>query len=235
MGQNPRLQALDFEAEIQYSSRNLPHWFQPGVATFVTFRAADSMPQVALKRWDEQQRLFLKTHDIHCDNERTAQAQLPSALRMQFRRFRISSFNKLLDKAYGECALRRSEVAQIVAETLWAFDGVRYDLDCFVVMPNHVHVLVGIRSGWELRAECDNWLHYSALRVNQLLGRSGAFWQDEPFDHCIRSPEQFEWTRRYIWRNPHVARLRRGEFFYWRSPNRSNDSAGRSNIGPGEK
>ncbi|MGN6544914.1 MAG: transposase [Aureliella sp.] len=221
MAQNPRFQALDLEAEIQYSARNLPHWFQPGVATFVTFRTADSMPQAALKRWAEQQQLFLKTHNVHARNERLALAQMRSPLREQFKRFRISSFHKLLDKAYGERLLRRREVAQIVAEKLWAFDGVRYDLDSFVIMPNHVHVLVAIRKGWELRSECDNWLHYSALLINELLGRSGSFWQDEPFDHCVRSLEQFEWTRRYIWRNPRVARLARGQYFYWQSPNRA--------------
>lgn len=222
MHEDSRLRALDLEAEIEYSRRKLPHWFQPGVATFVTFRTIDSMPQAALERWTEQQQLFLKTHQVDRSLDKGSIGKLSPSLRQQFKRFRISSFNKLLDKAYGQCLLRRRDVARIVAETLWAFDGQRYDLDCFVIMPNHVHVLVGFRRGWELRAQCDNWLHYSALKINQLLGSSGSVWQPEPFDHCVRSLEQFEWTRNYIWRNPHVARLRKDEYVHWQSP-----SAGR--------
>lgn len=218
MNDDSRLRALDFSADIERSARKLPHWFQPGVATFVTFRTIDSMPQSALKRWDEQQRLFLKSHQADCSPDRAAIASLSAELRQQFKRFRVTSFNKLLDKAYGQCILRRRDVASIVAETLCSFDGERYDLDCFVIMPNHVHVLVGIRSGYELRAQCDNWLHYSALRINELLSSSGSVWQAEPFDHCVRSLEQFEWTRRYIWRNPRVARLRKNEYLYWQSP-----------------
>lgn len=217
MVQEPRLHALDYGAEIDRSTRTLPHWFQPGVATFVTFRAADSMPRAAIERWQEQQRLFLKTHNLSRDLDDASIAKLPDPIRTQFKRFRTSSFNRALDKGHGKCELRRREIQSIVAEKLWWFDRVRYDLDCFVIMPNHVHVIVGIRQGWHLRAECDNWLHYSAVRINKLLNRTGSFWQPEPFDHCLRSAEQLQWTRRYIWRNPIVAHVRPDEYLYWQS------------------
>lgn len=142
-----RLHALDCEAEILHSRRSLPHWFQPHAATFVTFRTADSMPQSAVQRWLEQQRLFLKTHKINVELTDAGIAKLPPHLAKQFKRFRTSSFNKLLDKSFGACELRSAEIASVVAEKLWFFNGVRYDLDCFVVMPNHVHVIVGIRRG----------------------------------------------------------------------------------------
>ena len=46
--------ALDREADIQVSERNLPHWFQVGAATFVTFRTADSLPGEVLLRMERE-------------------------------------------------------------------------------------------------------------------------------------------------------------------------------------
>lgn len=227
MADRARLHALDIGAEIYRSERMLPHWFQPGAATFVTFRTADSMPRAAIDRWVEKQRLFLRTHNLDCQPTPREIAKLPPAIQRQFKRLCTSSFNKLLDNGYGRCELRRPEIASIVAEKLWFFDGERYDLDCFVIMPNHVHLVAAIREGWDLREECDNWLHYSAIRINQVLDQSGSFWQPEPFDHCLRSVEQLEWTRRYIRRNPLAARLRRGDYFYWQQTDQPSSGTAR--------
>ncbi len=49
-----------------------------------------------------------------------------------------------------------------------------------------------------------------------MLGRSGELWQGEPFDHVVRSPEQFEYLQGYIDNNPLKAKLRDGEFTLWR-------------------
>src|SRR5690606_28274133 len=118
---------------------------------------------------------------------------------------------------HGECVLKRPTLATIVADTLKYFDGDRYDLDCLVVMPNHVQLLVQFRQGTTLGEQTKIWLRYSARLINDQLGRNGKFWQSEPFDHLIRSAEQFEYVRRYIAHNPAKANLRQGEFLYWSS------------------
>ena len=56
--------ALDREAEIQISERHLPHWFQPGVAVFVTFRTADSMPASVIARWRDELGEWLKRESL---------------------------------------------------------------------------------------------------------------------------------------------------------------------------
>ena len=53
--------------------------------------------------------------------------------------------------------------------------------------------------------QCDSWLHYTAVRINQAIDEKGKFWQQEPFDHLVRNPEQYEYLRRYIAENPHKA------------------------------
>jgi putative transposase len=63
---------------------------------------------------------------------------------------------------------------------------------------------------------CQNWKHYTARQINTALATSGHFWQPESFDHLVRSPEQFEYLRTYIERNPIVACLRQDEFRHYR-------------------
>jgi len=55
---------------------------------------------------------------------------------------------------------------------------------------------------------------YTATRINRVLGRRGRFWQEESFDHLVRSLEEFKYLRRYIAENPVRAKLRDGEFLY---------------------
>jgi len=103
----------------------------------------------------------------------------------------------------------------MVGDALLYFHGDRYDLDCFVVMPNHVHLMVQFRASTTLSAQTDRWLRYTARKINQRLNRQGPFWQSEPFDHLVRSATQFEYLRRYIRENPNKANLQPGEYLYW--------------------
>jgi type I restriction enzyme R subunit len=67
-----------------------------------------------------------------------------------------------------------------------------------------------------MEKQFDSWLHYTAFRINPRIGAKGHFWQQEPFDHLVRSPEQYEYLRDYIAMNPEKARLQPGEFYYRR-------------------
>jgi REP element-mobilizing transposase RayT len=102
-----------------------------------------------------------------------------------------------------------------LGKTLRFFDGERYALEAFVVMPNHVHVLVTPREEHGLSEILHSWKSYSAKEINKLVSRGGMLWQKESYDHLVRSEEQFAHYRRYIRENPIKARLREGDFLWW--------------------
>ncbi len=119
-----------------------------------------------------------------------------------------------LDECLGACVLKRPELAQIVSDSLLYFDGDRYRMGDFIVMPNHVHMLAAFPTADVMEKQFDSWMHYTARLINRELGTRGRFWQQEPFDHLVRSPEQYDYLRRYIRENPTKANLRSHEFLY---------------------
>ena len=205
---------FDKNAEMIRTQRDLPHWFQPGTLTFVTFRTADSLPQATLQLWYRQQVDWLDRIGISATRETLNQlvSDLPEDKQNSFLKRKNQVWNDYLDLGYGKCLLKQPEIANIVADAMRFFDGQRYNLDRFVIMPNHVHVIVQFREGFPLRKQTDSWLRFSATQINQLLGLKGSFWQPEPFDHLIRSLDQFEYLRDYVWDNPTKAGLKEGEF-----------------------
>jgi len=121
-----------------------------------------------------------------------------------------------LDSCHGRCLLKRPELSKIVADALLHFDGQRYRMGDFIVMPNHVHLLAVFSTAEAMKAQCDSWLHYTAFRINQALNEKGKLWQQEPFDHLVRSPQQYDYLRQYIADNPSKAGLKPGEYHYRR-------------------
>ncbi len=86
-------------------------------------------------------------------------------------------------------------------------------------MPNHVHAIVQFRPDADLKTISESWMRYTARQINRVNSGTGAFWQPEPFDHTIRSYEQFLNLQDYIADNPRKANLKEGEYLYWeRSP-----------------
>ena len=95
------------------------------------------------------------------------------------------------------------------------YNGNKYDLDSFVIMPNHVHAIVQFRAGAALDTISQTWMRYTARQINFEANRSGRFWQPEPFDHIIRNEKQFRYLQTYIADNPRKANLSDGKFLYW--------------------
>jgi len=83
-------------------------------------------------------------------------------------------------------------------------------------MPNHVHLLAVFSTPELLKEQCDSWQHFTAVQINQAIGSKGKFWQQEPFDHLVRSVEQYNYLRKYIADNPIKASLKPGEYLYRR-------------------
>jgi type I restriction enzyme R subunit len=143
---------------------------------------------------------------------------LSAELQKEFRREFSERWHDELDACHGECVLRRPEMARIVADSLRHFDEDRYVLTDFVVMPNHVHVLAAFPDEAAMLAQCESWKHFTAAAINRLLRRRGRFWEQDGFDHLVRSEESFEYYRRYIAANPSKARLQIGEFIHFSKP-----------------
>jgi REP element-mobilizing transposase RayT len=112
-----------------------------------------------------------------------------------------------LDHGYGECHLRNPRVAEMVQNSLLFFDRERYRLSAWVVMPNHVHMLLTPCENQDVSAILHSLKSYTANEANKLLGRSGHFWQTESFDRWIRDAEHFARVVAYIENNPVKARL----------------------------
>ena len=114
--------------------------------------------------------------------------------------------------------LRDERVADVVAAGIKrvAEDGL-CRVHAWVVMPNHVHVLMEPRAS--LGAITKRLKGTTARAANSILGRTGKyFWQDESFDHWVRDEAQFAKIKRYIERNPVAAGLvARGEDWKWSS------------------
>ena len=211
------LQVFDPRQGFAVLERKLPHWSQAGTVCFITWRALDSMPKSVLNRWYADREDWLRRRGIdpkgidwksHFD-------QLGPDLRSEFVRTFSERWHRSLDACHGACVLKRPDLSEIVGESLRKFDGERYELTDYVVMPNHVHMMAAFVSEEGMLAQCEGWKHFQAVQLNRQLGASGRFWQQDGFDHLVRSLEQFEAFRRYIARNPEMARLREGEFRHY--------------------
>jgi type I restriction enzyme R subunit len=211
---------FDPKAETRIAVRNLPHWYQPGVTYFITFRTDDSFPAPISNLWHQRREDWLGRHGVDplLPDLSARLRGLPEAQQRQFHREFSPQFMEHLDKGHGACILGRPELAQIVANGLHHFDGQRYHLGDYVVMPNHVHLLVCLLGDTDLEEQCYSWKKFTAAAINRQWGRQGRFWHEESFDHLVRNPEQFDNFRKYIADNPLKAGLRPGEYLYWRRP-----------------
>jgi putative transposase len=208
---------FDRDGERLVDRHNLPHWAQTGVITFITFRTKDSIPARVLKRWEQEKQEWLRVRGIQTTAHWSkVLPKLDPSVRSAFFREFNRTREEYLDTCQGRCLLRNPELAMIVAESLQHFDSDRYRMGDFVVMPNHVHVLCAFERPEQMRAQLDSWLHYTAFRINRAIKEKGSFWQEEPFDHLVRTLEQYEYLRKYIADNPAKAGLRPGEYVYHR-------------------
>ena len=173
--------------EAGWHSRGyLPHFDGAALPQFITYHLADSIPAKVIKRWKEEFKL------LEYEQER---------ILLQRR------IEKYLDCGFGELLLKDVRVAGMVQNSLLNFDGSRYRLFAWVVMPNHLHSLLTRFEDWELKDILHSIKSYTAHEANKLLHRKGQFWIEDYFDRYIRDEEHFQQTVDYIEMNPVKARL----------------------------
>jgi valyl-tRNA synthetase len=178
----------------------LPHWIRTGAMYAVTFHLADSLPADVLERWRAERDRIV--HQAEAQGR-----ELTSHERRELARLYCDHVESYLNAGHGQCCLREPKVAELVANALKRFDGERYDLIAWAVMPNHVHAVLKPYEGIELPDILHSWKSYTASRANELLGHTGAFWQSEYYDHLIRDQEDFIHQVNYILSNPTKAGL----------------------------
>ncbi|MCX6969727.1 MAG: class I tRNA ligase family protein [Verrucomicrobia bacterium] len=183
--------------EIKIHERNLPHWEQDSKYYFVTWRLADSIPADVVKGWNLEADAWLTNH----------RQPLSAEEQEEFHDLFSNRIEEALDAGRGSCLLNDPAVASLVESALKHFDGDRYDLSAFVVMPNHVHVLFRLREGQDLAKTLHSWKSFTAHGINKALNRQGAVWQEEYFDRLIRDDGHFSKLVEYIVNNPHRAGL----------------------------
>ncbi len=202
-------QPFDREAERAEYRRHLPHWIQSGCTYFVTFRLIDSLPQSQLREWREERQLWLRARGLQLPADLP---KLSTGEQREYHRHFTRRWHEWLDAGYGDCLLREARFAEVVSNALLFFDGQRYALGDFGLMPNHVHLLITPLGGYAPGQLLQSVKRYSAREINKLRGETGSVWMTESFDHLVRSLEQLAHYRRYIRENPEKAGLREGEY-----------------------
>jgi Rad3-related DNA helicase/REP element-mobilizing transposase RayT len=193
---------FDTCASVGKTARHLPHWHQDGCTYFVTFGLADSIPKGKLIQWQIELREWLRQHP----EPRTPDQE------KEYAELFAERFHRWLDDCMGECWLRQPKISAIVEEALRFFDNQRYWLGHFVVMPNHVHVLVRPLGEHTLSQILHSWKSFTAKQINAVLGREGHVWQDESFDCIVRDESALEKFSAYVQENPAKAQLPEGKF-----------------------
>ncbi len=175
---------------MSYYHRVLPHWDPDGAFLFVTWRLFGSLPRTA--------------------NGNSAVSPGRAFVLM----------DRQLDRAgFGPVWLRDTRIARSIVEALrFAQDELRLcELRSYVVMPNHVHVL--LRPNVPLARVTKSIKGYTAREANKLLQRTGQpFWQYESYDHWVRNNSDLQRIVRYIESNPVTAAfVRSPEHWPWSS------------------
>jgi putative transposase len=186
---------------MAFYRRNLPHWHPEEKALFITWRLHGSLPR--------------RHRDVN---------QQPSvSVGEQFKQA-----DAILDRAEsGPVWLQDPQIAAFVVVALksGSKDFGRYVLHAFVVMANHVHLLLTPKV--EAREITKSIKGVTARFADRILNRAGErFWQDESFDHWMRSEAEFVRTKEYVEHNPVTAGLvERPEDWRWSSAYRDSEKS----------
>jgi REP element-mobilizing transposase RayT len=198
-------------------TRNLPHWQPADSIFFVTFRLTHSLPKNTLDELLAERERAEKDLHFRLKGDRLSHERYILNKKL------FVKYDAWLDQCLAESPrwLAQDDVARIVMQEIQQLDGERYRLLAFCIMPNHVHLLVDMHNFNQIaitvQAGAARFYPLTdALRLlkgrtarycNQLLGRTGAFWHHESYDHVVRDGHELERICSYILANPLKADL----------------------------
>jgi len=191
----------------EFYRRNLPH-IQPRGATFlVNFRLAGSLPVEVVERLraetEQLENILLGIKDR--DEKRVLRDQ-------EQRRLFAKWDDELHNSKTGPFWLKDERIAKIVANSILYHDSNWFDVLAYCIMPNHVHMVLmphqsSDTTDFSLTKIMHNIKRNSANHANKVLGRTGAFWQHENYDHVVRDDGELERIVKYVLYNPVKAGL----------------------------
>ncbi len=199
----------DWETLAIRQGDNLPHWTCEHAIYHVDFRLADALPLSIREQWVQEREDILKT-------AQQLGRPLSAAEEQRLQYLYSEKVEAYLDAGHGACWMKQANIAQIVADALTFFNGQRYHLHAWCVMPNHVHVIVEPFQGHKLDQIVHSWKSFTANEINKALRRTGQVWQHEPYDHIIRSEKEYAFQLDYVWSNPDKSGI---DAPRWRLPN----------------
>jgi putative transposase len=184
--------------------RNLPHIQPANAFLFLTFRLAGSLPKSVLMRMADERRKIQESVETNYGGDKSRLSELS--------RRHFAMLESCLDNSkQGPTWLAQPAIADVVHEALHYRDSLDYRLECYSIMPNHVHVVFAPLSAGDLPKSLSTIMHSlkrnTAKRANQLLRRSGPFWEHENFDHYIRNEVERKRIIKYVLENPIKAGL----------------------------
>ena len=173
-----------------HSRGYLPHFDGDQLVQFVTFRLHDSVPSEVIDQWKKQ---------LDGPVSKPEEVKFAASLRKRIEQYE--------DIGRGNCYLKEPVIAGIVQNALLFYDVDKYKLIEWCIMPNHVHVVIGVNKNNSLSKIVHGWKSFTAHAVNNQLSISGPFWKKEYFDRYIRNEKHYNSTVEYIYQNPVKAGL----------------------------
>ncbi|MDE6242885.1 MAG: transposase [Muribaculaceae bacterium] len=184
---------LDFQSDIEITDKsNLPHWHQKGKIQFITFRQADSLPQERINDLKKDIALFKSLNPEPWTTE----------IKRRYNNLIGQTEERLLNKGFGSNRLKNPEIRRIVHDTLHYKADIDYQLLAYVIMPNHVHLLIKSIGDKTTPQILHSIKRFSAFKINRYLKATGKFWLAESFDRIVRNKEHLKHCVSYITENP---------------------------------
>ena len=180
---------------FHFHRRNLPHIYAPELTYFITFRLKDSLS-------------YSKLRELKNRREFTIQPKSKEE-KYHFDKKFFYEYDKLLHRNFKQNSyLKIPRIANIVKTEIHKYDNKDYNLICYSIMPNHVHlVFTLIEKSRTIDKIMQNIKRISAYYSNRYLKRKGAFWQSESYDHIVRDEDELNRIIEYTLMNPVKASL----------------------------
>ena len=168
----------------------MPHWTVERAIYHICFRLSDSVPVEKQREWEEERKAFAA--------KRKAGVPLSEDDVKRLRYLYSEKIEQYLDSGYGSCLLRGDGVLAVVRDTIFYNNGKTYQLHAYGIMPNHIHICVEIFAAQDMAKVVQAWKSTLAHRINRLLGRTGELWQEDYYNHIIRSAKEYAYQMKYI-------------------------------------
>ena len=201
-----------------FYKRNLPHIHPRDGIFFITFRLADSLPTNVLEKLKEEKDSEIKLLEKKFNKNKKEFDREKYNLEKRY----FAKFDKWLDRSSeGPKWLKDVLIATTIANKIHELNSTRYRLIAYCIMSNHVHLLIDIRefniiTGTNISGKTKDYPLSDTLRFikgstarlcNIHLGRTGAFWHHESYDHYVRNEDELRGIGQYILNNPVKAGL----------------------------